>query len=198
MVKIHIEIEGGTSTEALADLRHLAEALTPTAEITTFPVPLPSDPAADPVPEKPAKATRKSKAAAKTAEAPADPTTPPAAPEAATVSAPTPATPAAAATTAENTPAAAPTAPAEAPAAPVVPTPAPVAPVAPTAPVAAPETKIITMDDLAVAGSGLIDRGKMADVMSLLSKYGVQAITQLKESVYPAFAADLRALGAVI
>jgi hypothetical protein len=49
-----------------------------------------------------------------------------------------------------------------------------------------------------VAGSSLIDQGKMADVMALMTRYGVQAITQLKPETYPAFAADLRALGATI
>jgi hypothetical protein len=38
----------------------------------------------------------------------------------------------------------------------------------------------------------------MADVMALMTRYGVQAITQLKPETYPAFAADLRALGATI
>lgn len=76
------------------------------------------------------------------------------------------------------------------------PTPAPVAP--PAAPVAAPPTKTLTMNDIATAGAQLIDKGKMGQLLELLKKYSVQAVTQLKESDYPAFAADLRTLGAAI
>ena len=97
---------------------------------------------------------------------------------------------------------AAPVAPvAPAPAAPVQPAapapvaPAPVAPVAP-APVAAPVA--VDMATISRAGAGLIDQGKMADVLAILKRYGIQAITQLQESQYAAFAADLRALGAAI
>lgn len=58
--------------------------------------------------------------------------------------------------------------------------------------------KKITAEDISRAGAALVDQGKMADVINLLRSYGVQAITQLKEDVYPAFANDLRALGAVL
>lgn len=78
----------------------------------------------------------------------------------------------------------------------VAPIPAPVAP--PVVPSAAPPTKTLTMNDIATAGAQLIDKGKMGQLLDLLKKYSVQAVTQLKESDYPAFAADLRTLGAEI
>lgn len=110
-----------------------------------------------------------------------------------------------------------------APAAPVTPT-APVqtapAPVAP-APVAAPNTPPVahaptatpaaapapavpvtaptyTLDQIAKAGASLVDAGKMEQLLGLLTKYGVQAVTQLNPDQYGAFATELRALGAQI
>ena len=56
----------------------------------------------------------------------------------------------------------------------------------------------ITLDAISRAGAALVDQGKMQQIMALLGKYGVQAITQLNASAYEAFAADLRALGAAI
>ena len=75
------------------------------------------------------------------------------------------------------------------------PTPAP-QPVQQTAP--EPQQKAITIDMLAAAGAPLVDQGKMQQLMALLNKYGVQAITQLTPDKYDAFAADLRAIGAQI
>ena len=116
-------------------------------------------------------------------------------------------------------PAAAPVAPvaAPAPAAPVNPTPAPVAPVAapvaPTAPVpteqpAAPVAQApaavpvtaptYTLDQIARAGASLVDAGKMEQLLALLGKYGVAAVTQLQPEQFGAFATELRALGAQI
>ena len=86
--------------------------------------------------------------------------------------------------------------PAQTPAAPMAPV-APVAPVAPTAQ-ATPQAPKIDMDALSRAGAGLINQGKVAEVMALLPKYNVQAVNLLDPSQYDAFAADLRALGAVI
>lgn len=57
-------------------------------------------------------------------------------------------------------------------------------------------TKQITLDDLSNAGSALLDLGKMPQLMELLKKYGVQAITQLSPDKYGAFAVELNALGA--
>lgn len=78
------------------------------------------------------------------------------------------------------------------PAAPVqMPQPAPVAPAAPAAPAFTPEM-------IANAGANLLERGLMPQLMGLLQKFGVQAVTQLRQDQYPAFAAELRALGANI
>ena len=120
-------------------------------------------------------------------------------------------------------PAAAPVAPvaAPAPAAPVNPTPAPVAPVAapvaPTAPVpteqpqpAAPVAQTsapaavpvtaptCTLDQIARAGASLVDAGKMEQLLALLARYGVAAVTQLQPDQFGVFATELRALGAQI
>lgn len=116
-------------------------------------------------------------------------------------------------------PAAAPVAPvaAPAPAAPVNPTPAPVAPVAapvaPTAPVpteqpAAPVAQApaavpvtaptYTLDQIARAGASLVDAGKMEQLLALLARYGVAAVTQLQPDQFGVFATELRALGAQI
>lgn len=116
-------------------------------------------------------------------------------------------------------PAAAPVAPvaAPAPAAPVNPTPAPVAPVAapaaPTAPVPTeqPATPVAqapaavpvtaptyTLDQIARAGASLVDAGKMEQLLALLARYGVAAVTQLQPEQFGVFATELRALGAQI
>lgn len=86
-------------------------------------------------------------------------------------------------------------APAPAPAAPPV-TPMPTA-AAPTSavPVTAPT---YTLDQIAKAGANLVDAGKMEQLLALLTKYGVQAVTQLTPDQYGAFATELRALGAQI
>ena len=100
-----------------------------------------------------------------------------------------------------------------APAAPVNPTPAPVAPVAPTAPVpteqpAAPVAQApaavpvtaptYTLDQIARAGASLVDAGKMEQLLALLARYGVAAVTQLQPDQFGVFATELRALGAQI
>ena len=73
------------------------------------------------------------------------------------------------------------------------------APSAPTAP-APSETAAVnyTIEQLSVAGAALCEQGKMAQLIALLGKYGVQAVTQLKPTpdVLNAFAAELKALGA--
>ena len=48
------------------------------------------------------------------------------------------------------------------------------------------------------AGATLVDAGKMEPLLALLTKYGVQAITQLQPAQYGVFATELRALGAQI
>lgn len=91
----------------------------------------------------------------------------------------------------------APVAPAPAPtpaAPPVTPMPTAAAP-APAVPVTAPT---YTLDQIAKAGANLVDAGKMEQLLALLTKYGVQAVTQLTPDQYGAFATELRALGAQI
>lgn len=56
--------------------------------------------------------------------------------------------------------------------------------------------KTYTLDDLSRAGAELIDQGKMPQLIEILKKNGVQAITQLKPEQYNAVAAELNALGA--
>lgn len=97
------------------------------------------------------------------------------------------------------------TAPAPQPQAQTIPMPQPTAPVPqPQAPTPAqqttaqPQQKALTLNDIATAGAGLVDQGKMQQVIELLGKYGVQAITQLQSTQFDAFAGELRALGAAI
>lgn len=73
--------------------------------------------------------------------------------------------------------------------------PAPPAPAAPAVPVTAPT---YTLDQIAKAGASLVDAGKMEQLLGLLGKYGVAAVTQLSPDQYGAFATELRALGAQI
>ena len=83
--------------------------------------------------------------------------------------------------------------PTPAPVAPVAPAPAPVAPVQPT-----PAAPAVTLDAISRAGAFLVDAGKMPQLMELCKSFGIQAVTQLQEAQYPAFADALRALGANI
>ena len=79
----------------------------------------------------------------------------------------------------------------------VAPTPVqPTAPTtaAPTAPVAPAES--YTVEELSRAGAALIDAGKMPQLLALLGKYGVQAVTQVPKDAYGAFGTELKALGA--
>ena len=72
-----------------------------------------------------------------------------------------------------------------------------------TPPIAAPTEATATPSVAAIgaAGAALVEQGKMPQLMSLLTKYGIQAVTQLNgadPSVINAFVTDLRALGAKI
>ena len=84
--------------------------------------------------------------------------------------------------------------------APTAPTQAPVqqTPVAPTQPAQQAAKTPITLEAISRAGAALVDQGKMQQIMGLLSKYGIQAITQLQPNTYEAFAAEMRTLGAQI
>lgn len=107
--------------------------------------------------------------------------------------------PAVAATPTQETaaPVAIPT-PADAPAVPEAPAvPSPAAEVAPP-PAHAFTAPAVTMEAIGRAGAALVDAGKMPQLIALLGKYGVQAITQLKPEMLDAFAGELRALGAKI
>ncbi len=59
-------------------------------------------------------------------------------------------------------------------------------------------TKTYTREEIANAGSVLVSQGKMNELLALLQKYGVASVVQLPADKYPAFAADLNALGAVL
>lgn len=81
---------------------------------------------------------------------------------------------------------------------PTAPVPQPQAPTPAQQTTAQPQQKALTLNDIATAGAGLVDQGKMQQVIELLGKYGVQAITQLQPTQFDAFAGELRALGAAI
>ena len=71
----------------------------------------------------------------------------------------------------------------------------------PSPPDPVPETPAVqartyTLDELSRAGAALIDQGKMAQLLALLKKYNVQALTQLDPSVYASVADELITLGA--
>ena len=96
-------------------------------------------------------------------------------------------------------------APVAAPAATMPPVNSATAPVntAPSAPtVAAPSNPVAnyTIEQLSIAGAALCEQGKMPQLIALLGKYGVQAVTQLSTApdVINGFAAELKALGAAL
>lgn len=82
--------------------------------------------------------------------------------------------------------------------------PAQAAPVAQnTAPAASPvptatATPTYTMEQLAVAATGLIDAGKMQDVQNTLAALGAQTLMDLPQEKYGEFASAIKAIGAVI
>lgn len=96
-----------------------------------------------------------------------------------------------------------------APAATTVPSTLPVQPV-PAAPVAqnaasavnpvptVTATPTYTMEQLAVAATGLIDAGKMQDVQNTLAYLGAQTLMDLPQEKYGEFASAIKAIGAVI
>ena len=95
-----------------------------------------------------------------------------------------------------------------APAATTVPSTPPVQPVpttqaTPTAPPVNPvptatATPTYTMEQLAVAATGLIDAGKMQDVQNTLATLGAQTLMDLPQEKYGEFASAIKAIGAVI
>lgn len=71
--------------------------------------------------------------------------------------------------------------------------PAPAPQAAPTA-----ATPGYTFDDLARAGSTLMDAGKQQDLLGLIGQFGIQSIQQLPKERYGEFATALRQMGARI
>lgn len=55
-----------------------------------------------------------------------------------------------------------------------------------------------SMEQLAVAATGLIDAGKMQDVQNTLASLGAQTLMDLPQEKYGEFASAIKAIGAVI
>ena len=64
------------------------------------------------------------------------------------------------------------------------------------APVVPTTAQTYTMEQLAVAGTQLVDAGRRQELIGLLGSFGVQALTTLPKESYGAFATQLRAMGA--
>lgn len=173
MMEMKITVE---APDLAASILKLAEAIAsgpdPALLIPDEPLPVsayPATPAAAPV----------APVAAPVSLAPVNPTPGPAPTTAAPVAAPSPSP-----TPVTNAPTAGPTS--------AVPgnTPAPAVPVT--------GAPAYTLDQISRAGASLVDAGKMQQLLELLGRYGVHAVTQLKPEQYGAFATELRALGAQI
>ena len=81
--------------------------------------------------------------------------------------------------------------------------PVPTTQTAQTAPTVSPvptatATPTYTMEQLAVAATGLIDAGKMQDVQNTLASLGAQTLMDLPQEKYGEFASAIKAIGAVI
>ena len=173
MMEMKITVE---APDLAASILKLAEAIAsgpdPALLIPDEPLPVsayPATPAAAPV----------APVAAPVSPAPVNPTPGPAPTTAAPVAAPSPSP-----TPVTNAPTAGPTSAAPGN------TPAPAVPVT--------GAPAYTLDQISRAGASLVDAGKMQQLLELLGRYGVQAVTQLKPEQYGAFASELRALGAQI
>ena len=177
MMEMKITVE---APDLAASILKLAEAIAsgpdPALLIPDEPLPVsayPATPAATPV------AAPVAPVAAPVSPAPVNPTPGPAPTTAAPVAAPSPSP-----TPVTNAPTAGPTSAAPGN------TPAPAVPVA--------GAPTYTLDQISRAGASLVDAGKMQQLLELLGRYGVQAVTQLKPEQYGAFATELRGLGAQI
>lgn len=173
MMEMKITVE---APDLAASILKLAEAIAsgpdPALLIPDEPLPVsayPATPAAAPV----------APVVAPVSPAPVNPTPGPAPTTAAPVAAPSPSP-----TPVTNAPTAGPTSAAPGN------TPAPAVPVT--------GAPAYTLDQISRAGASLVDAGKMQQLLELLGRYGVQAVTQLKPEQYGAFATELRALGAQI
>lgn len=81
--------------------------------------------------------------------------------------------------------------------------PVPTTQTAQTAPTVSPvptatATPTYSMEQLAVAATGLIDAGKMQDVQNTLASLGAQTLMDLPQEKYGEFASAIKAIGAVI
>lgn len=81
--------------------------------------------------------------------------------------------------------------------------PVPTTQTAQTAPTVSPvptatATPTYSMEQLAVAATGLIDAGKMQDVQNTLAALGAQTLMDLPQEKYGEFASAIKAIGAVI
>ena len=177
MMEMKITVE---APDLAASILKLAEAIAsgpdPALLIPDEPLPVsayPATPAAAPV------AAPVAPVAAPVSPAPVNPTPGPAPTTAAPVAAPSPSP-----TPVTNAPTAGPTSAAPGN------TPAPAVPVT--------GAPAYTLDQISRAGASLVDAGKMQQLLELLGRYGVQAVTQLTPDQYGAFATELRALGAQI
>lgn len=173
MMEMKITVE---APDLAASILKLAEAIAsgpdPALLIPDEPLPVsayPATPVAAPV----------APVAAHVSPAPVNPTPGPAPTTAAPVAAPSPSP-----TPVTNAPTAGPTSAAPGN------TPAPAVPVT--------GAPAYTLDQISRAGASLVDAGKMQQLLELLGRYGVQAVTQLKPEQYGAFATELRGLGAQI
>ena len=180
MMEMKITVE---APDLAASILKLAEAIAsgpdPALLIPDEPLPVsayPATPAAAPVAPV---AAPVAPVAAPVSLAPVNPTPGPAPTTAAPVAAPSPSP-----TPVTNAPTAGPTSAAPGN------TPAPAVPVT--------GAPAYTLDQISRAGASLVDAGKMQQLLELLGRYGVQAVTQLKPEQYGAFATELRALGAQI
>lgn len=174
MMEMKITVE---APDLAASILKLAEAIAsgpdPALLIPDEPLPVSA------YPTTPAPAAPVAPVAAPVSPAPVNPTPGPAPTTAAPVVAPSPSP-----TPVTNAPTAGPTSAAPGN------TPAPAVPVA--------GAPTYTLDQISRAGASLVDAGKMQQLLELLGRYGVQAVTQLKPEQYGAFATELRALGAQI
>ena len=58
--------------------------------------------------------------------------------------------------------------------------------------------KVYTLEQISKAGLALMDAGRLADLMGLLAKYGLQSLTAADPKQYAAIAEDLIAMGGTI
>lgn len=58
------------------------------------------------------------------------------------------------------------------------------------------DTPVYTIDLLSRAGTALLDKGKMGDLLNLLGKYNASSLMDLKPEQYAAFAQEMKAIGA--